>query len=239
MPKKKPVKKQPLKEQLKAFSEISKAISSDLSLDDILKLIVSVTARLLKSNICSIQLLNKDRKELIIKATQSISEEYIKKPPLKVGEGVSGRAVLENRPIAVKDITLEGEYKYHDLAKKEGLASLLCIPLSIKGRTIGVINLYTPKTHDFTRTEIEALSSIANLAAVAIENTELLDETVKVHEELRTRKLMERAKGLLMREEGLTEEEAYLRIQRFSMDTRKSMGAVAESIIMAYNLRRR
>jgi len=239
MPKKKAAKKQPLKEQLKAFSEISKAISSDLSLEDILKLIVSVTARLLKSNICSIQLLDREKKELVIKATQSISEEYNKKPPLKIGEGIAGRAVLENKPIAIKDITLETEYKYRDIAKKEGLASLLCIPLSLKGRTIGVINLYTPKTHDFTQSEIEALSSIANLAAVAIENTELLDETVKVHEELRTRKLMERAKGILMKEEGLSEEEAYLRIQRFSMDTRKSMGAVAESIILAYNLRRR
>ena len=89
MEKKTASKKQPYKKQVEAISEISRAISSDLSIDEILKLVVNVTAGLLRSNICSIQLIDEEKNELVIRATQSISEEYNRKPPLKIGEGIA------------------------------------------------------------------------------------------------------------------------------------------------------
>jgi signal transduction protein with GAF and PtsI domain len=224
-------------EQIKGLSKISKAITSELYLEDILKLIVTVTAELLDSNICSLMLVNEKTNELIVRATQSISEEYNKKPPLKVGEGIAGRAAKENKPIFVKNVTKEKEYKHKDIAKKEGLSSLLCIPMSVKGKVIGVINCYTPKPHDFDENEIEVLTTIANQAAVAIENTELMVKSKVIQEELETRKRIERAKGILMRDEGLTEEQAYLKIRRYSMDNRKSMREVAEAIILAADMK--
>ncbi|MDD5237409.1 MAG: GAF domain-containing protein, partial [Candidatus Omnitrophica bacterium] len=112
-------------EQIKALSKISKSITSDSYLDDILHLIVTVTAEVLGSNICSLMLIDEKTNELVVRATQSISEEYNKKPPLKIGEGIAGKVALENRPMAVKDVTKEKEYKHKDIAKKEGLSSLL------------------------------------------------------------------------------------------------------------------
>ncbi len=223
---------------VKVLSEISRTITSDLLIEDILASIVSVTARLMGSNICSILLLNKEKGLLETKATQSVSEKYNKKPPIKVGEGIAGKVILNNKPIAVKDVKKETEYKFSDIAKKEGLCSLLCVPLTVKGTAIGVINSYTSKPHAFTRTEIEILNAIASLAAVAIENTELLMKAKNIEEELESRKIIERAKGILMRDEGLSEEESYLRIQKYSMDSRKSMKDIAESLILSYNLRR-
>ncbi|MCX5686848.1 MAG: GAF domain-containing protein [Candidatus Omnitrophica bacterium] len=225
-------------QQIKALSKISKAIASELYLEDILRLIVAVTAQLMGSNICSLMLLNEKTKELAIRATQSISEEYNKKPPLKIGEGIAGKVVKENKPIAVKDVTKEKEYKYGDIAKKEGLKSLLCVPLAIKDKVIGVINCYTPEPHDFTETEIDVLTSIASQAAIAIENTELMVKSRVIQEELETRKRIERAKGILMKSEGLSEEEAYLKLQKYSMDHRKSMREVAEAIIMAADMKK-
>ncbi|GAH92686.1 unnamed protein product, partial [marine sediment metagenome] len=96
-------------------------------------------------------LLDEKDEKLIIRATQSISEEYNKKPPLKVGEGIAGKIIKENRPIAVFDVMKRAEYKYKDIAEKEGLKSLLCVPLSVKGRTIGVINCYTSRLHEFSK----------------------------------------------------------------------------------------
>ncbi len=107
-------------EQIKALSKISKAIASDLYLEDILRLIVTVTAQVMNSNICSLMLIDEEKKELVIRATQSISEEYNKKPPLKIGEGIAGKVAKENKPIAIKDVTKEREYKYQNIAKKEG-----------------------------------------------------------------------------------------------------------------------
>ncbi len=163
---------------------------------------------------------------------------HISSGPLKIGEGIAGKVAKENKPIAVKDVTKEKEYKYQGIAKKEGLCSLLCVPLSVKGRVTGVINCYTPEPHDFTETEIDILSSIANQAAVAIENTELLVESRVIREELEARKRIERAKGVLMKERGLTEEQAYLKLQKYSMDHRKTMREVAEAIILAEDMKK-
>jgi AmiR/NasT family two-component response regulator len=101
-----------------------------------------------------------------------------------------------------------------------------------------VINCYTSQSHDFTETEINVLTTIANEAAVAIENTELLVKTKIIQEELETRKRVERAKGILMEEEGLTEEEAYLKLRNYSMDKRKTMREVAEAIILASDMKK-
>ena len=228
----------PYEEQIKALSKISKAIVSELYLEDILRLIVAVTARAMGSNICSLMLIDEKKNELVIRATQSISEEYNKKSPLKIGEGIAGKVAKENKPIAVRDIAKEKEYKYRNIAKREGLCSLLCVPLAVKGKVIGVINCYTPEPHDFTETEIDILTSIANQAAVAIENTELMVRTRVIQEELEARKRIERAKGILMKGEGLTEEEAYLKLRRYSMDHRKTMREVAEAIILAADMKK-
>jgi len=224
-------------EQIKALSKISKAITSDLYLEDILRLIVTVTAELLDSNICSLMLIDEKTNTLVVRATQSVSEEYNRKAPLKIGEGIAGIAAKENRPIAVKDVMKEKEYKHKDIAKKEGLRSLLCVPLSVKGKVIGVINCYTSRLHEFSDTEINVLTTIANEAAIAIENTELMVKSKVIQEELQTRKRIERAKGILMRDESLTEEQAYLKIRKYSMDNRKTMREVAEAIILSADMK--
>jgi len=227
----------PYQEQINALTKISKAIASDIYLEDILHLIVTLTAEMMGSNICSLMLIDEEKKELLIKATQSVSEEYNKKPPLKLGEGIAGKVAKENKPIAVKDVTKEKEYKHKDIAKKEGLCSLLCVPLAAKGKVIGVINCYTSTPHEFSETEINILTSVANQAAVAIENAELMVKSKVIQEELETRKRIERAKGILMRDEGLTEEQAYLKIRKYSMDNRKTMREVAEAIILAADMK--
>ncbi len=216
-----------------ALSKISNAISSDLYLEDILRLVVTVTAKVMKSKIVSLMLLDEREEKLIIRATQSVSEEYNEKPPLIIGEGIAGKVVEKNKPISVYDVTQENEYKYKNIAQKENLCSLLCIPLSVKGKVIGVINCYTSVPHKFTPTEIEVLTSVANQAAVAIENTELMVKTKVIQEELETRKLVERAKDILVEKLKISGEEAYRRIQKKSMNMRKPMREISGAIILS------
>lgn len=218
---------------LKAVTEISKAISSSLYLEDILRLIVTVTAEVMNSKICSLLLLDAEKKELVIRATQSISQAYNQKPNIKLGEGVAGRVALEKKPIVIRDVREHEEYLNQDVAKKEGLVSLLAVPMMVKGKVIGVFNLYTDKLHDFSKKEIDTLTGVASQAAVAIENAELMVRTKVIEEELVERKLVEKAKSLLIKKMHMSEEEAYKKIQRRSMDSRKSMREVAEAIILA------
>ncbi len=216
-----------------ALAEISRAVTSDLYLEDILKLIVIVTAETMNSKVCSLMLLDEEAGELRIRATQSICEEYLKKPPLKLGEGAAGLVAQRNRPMVIKNVQKDPLYLYKEVARTENLRSLLCVPMSIKGRVIGVINCYTNKPHEFSQEEIDLLTTVANQAAVAIENTELLLRAKVVQEELETRKKVERAKDILMKTLNVDGDEAYKRMRKRSMDVRKSMREVAEAIILA------
>ncbi|MFW6134124.1 MAG: GAF domain-containing protein [Elusimicrobiota bacterium] len=223
-------------QELKVLSKISKAIVSDKYLQEMLHLIVTMTAQVMNSKICSIMLLDEKKHELIISATQSLSDEYKNKPNLRVGQSVSGKVVREKKPITIPDVTKDKDYMYPDIAKKEGIVSMLAVPMMIKDRVTGVINSYTDKKHDFNENEINILQAIANQAAVAIENTRLSEEILKAKEDLETRKLIERAKGIIMKEHDLNEQEAYKKLRRKSMDLRKSMKELAEAVILASDI---
>jgi signal transduction protein with GAF and PtsI domain len=224
--------------QLETLAQISKTIASNRYLKEILQLIVTMTAEMMNSKICSVMFLDEKKQELIIEATQSLSEEYVKKPPLKVGESISGKAVKEKKPVTVLDVTKEPGYKYPQIARKEGTCSMLAVPMMIKDKPIGVINIYTASEHRFAEDEIKVLQSVANQAAVAIENTKLMEEALAAREALEVRKLVERAKGILMKETGMSEDEAYKTIHRKSMDTRKSMREIAEAVILTSEIKK-
>ncbi|MGB9677343.1 MAG: GAF domain-containing protein [Candidatus Ratteibacteria bacterium] len=232
------MRKEDINSELEAIYRISQAITSDMYLEDILKLIVNVTAEVFNSKICSILLYDEKENVLKIRATQAMSDEYLKKPPLKPGEGIAGRVFELRKPIIIKDVRKEKEYKYRDIAKKEGLVSMLSVPMIVRNKAIGVLNVYTTQPHEFTKKEIEIISSIANQAAIVIENTELLVKTKILEEELETRKKIEKAKGILMKEENLTEEEAYDKLRKFSMNKRIGMKEVADAIILAYEIKK-
>ena len=225
------------KDVVAALQKIGEAITSDLYLEDILKLIVTITAEVMGLKICSLMLLDPEKQELTIKATQSISKEYINKNPLKNGEGIAGKVVIENKPIAVENILDDEHYKYKNIAIKEGLTSMLSVPLHVKKKVIGVLNIYTSNPHKFSEYEINFLTTIADQAAIVIENYRLVVETKVIKEELEIRKIVERAKGIIMKDHGISEEAAFKKIQKYSMDSRKTMREVAEAIVLSNEMK--
>jgi len=218
--------------KISALLTISRAITSEKYLEDILRLIVTVTAEVMGSKICSLMLIGDDGK-LHVKATQSISKEYNKKRILELGKGVVGKVASENLPAIVRDVREREDYLYPEMARKEGLVSLLSVPLAVKNRVIGVINCYTSKPHDFTESEVTVLTTIANQAAIAIENTELLVRSRVIQEELESRKLIERAKDILVAENQIAGDEAYRKMQQMSMNMRRPLRQIAEAIIIS------
>jgi len=223
--------------QIETLSKVSKTIASNHYLDEMLNLIVSMMAEAMSSPVCSIMLPDDKKEELVIKATQALSHAYSSKPNIKVHKSLLGRVVLDRKPLVIRDVTLEKGYTYPELAKQEGLRSLVSVPLMIKNSVIGVFNLYTSQERQFSNEEIQLISTVANQAAVAIENTKLMAETLSMQEALQTRKLVERAKGLLIKEEKISEDEAYRRIQQKSMKLRKSMREIAEAIVLAAEIK--
>jgi signal transduction protein with GAF and PtsI domain len=226
------------KDYLNALSKISNAITSDLYLEDILKLIVTVTANVMHAKICSLWLLDKESSSLKIRATQAMSQDYLKERSIAIGEGIVGFVAKDKKPLAIVNVLEDARYKEKALAEKEKLVSMLSVPMMVKKRVIGVINCYTNSEYRFTKSDIDLLSTVANQAAVAIENTELMVQTQVVQEELETRKKVEKAKGILIKEQHLTEEEAYNLIRKSSMNKRVPMKEIAEAIILSFEIRK-
>ena len=225
-----------LQRELEALAQVSDAVVSERYLDEILQLIVTVTAELMGSKICSLMLLEADQQTLVIRATQALSPAYRNKPPIKVGQSVSGRAVKERRPISVVDVTRDQGYTFPDIARREGLRSLLSVPMVMQDRVIGVLNCYTAQEHRFSEGETRALSTIANQAAVAIEHTRALDQASALQKSLEDRKIIEQAKGILAGELRCSEAEAFRLLQTQSMAKRKTMREIADAILLAREL---
>ncbi|MBU1128527.1 MAG: GAF domain-containing protein [Candidatus Omnitrophica bacterium] len=230
------MKKSTNAEYLKTLNTISKAITSDLYLEDILKLVVNLTANVMSAKICSLWLLDNKTQELTIRATQAMSQEYLKERGLRVGEGIVGRVIKDRKPISILNVLEDDRYKEKELARKEKLVSMLSVPMIVKDEMIGVVNCYTNCEYKFTKSDIALLSTVANQAAVAIKNTELIVKTKIISEELETRKRVEKAKGILMSDKGISENEAYKLMRKASMDKRVNMREIAEAVILAHEI---
>jgi signal transduction protein with GAF and PtsI domain len=224
---------------IKALMDISRAITSDFYLEDILKLIVMVTAKVTGYEICSLWLIDESSNppKIRLKASQTIDPDYVKDRSLDLTEGVVGYVATNNRPLIIQDVLKEPLFKEKEMARKLGLVSMLSVPLQVRdGKVVGVLNCFTVKTYHFSETEVNLIRTVANQAAVGIMNTELMVKTKVIQEELETRKLVERAKEVLMRRRNKTGEEAYRWIQKRSMDTRKSIRHVADAILLSEEL---
>ncbi len=224
---------------IKALTDISRAITSDLFLEDLLKLIVMVTAKVTGVEICSLWLIDENEKppKIRLKATQSIDPEYVKDRSLNLDEGVVGYVVTHKRPITIKNVLRSKRFKEKEMARKLGLVSMVGVPLQLKDeKIIGVLNCFTVSPHRFSKTEINLLTAVANQAALAIMNAELILKAKVIQEELETRKLIERAKEILVRRRSMDVNSAFRWIQKRSMDSRKSMREVAEAILLSEDL---
>ncbi|OEU62716.1 MAG: histidine kinase [Desulfobacterales bacterium S5133MH16] len=221
---------------IKALMDISRAITSDLYLEDILKLIVMVTAKVTGVEICSLWLIDEGvtPKKITLKATQALDPYYLKDRSLNMDEGVVGYVTTHKRPLIIKNVLNEPRFKEKEMAKKLGLVSMVGVPLQVQDeKVIGVLNCFTAEPHEFSETEVNLITTVANQAATAIINTELMVKTKVIQEELETRKLVERAKEILMRRRKMNGNDAFRWIQKKSMDSRKSLRLVAEAILLS------
>lgn len=226
-------------EYIKALTDISHAITSDLYLEELLKLIVMVTAKVTGVAICSLWLIDEGQSPPVIrlKATQSIAPEYVKDRSLALNEGVVGHVATTKKPLIIKNVLRHRRFKEKEMARNLGLVSMVGVPLLLKDdKVIGVLNCFTCAPYAFSETEVNLLTAVANQAAVAILNTELMVKTRVIQEELETRKLVERAKEIVMQRTGVQGVEAYRWLQKQSMDTRRSMRQVAEAVLLSSEL---
>jgi two-component sensor histidine kinase len=172
--------------QLRAIGQISAALAAAWELEDTLTVITRITSEVMGVDSCSIYLQEPGSDRLVLKATTGLAQEAVGHASLAIGEGLTGYAVTQGRPVAARDALSDPRFKLLPETREEGLRSLLAVPLSVQGRSIGALNVQTAQPHDYTADEVELLSLIANLAAGALEKAALYDRMRQQIAELST-----------------------------------------------------
>lgn len=172
-------------EELSTLIEINKAVTSTFSLDKILRQIVERTAKLMNSKICSVFLLSDDEEFLVLEANHGGSTEYASNRQISINESPLQDVVNHRHSLQVPDIRKETSNQTAEMAKQEGVRSMLSVPLVVRDKVIGVINIYTAKRYQFSDDEKRLLKTFADLSAIAIENARLYEKMVRLEEQAR------------------------------------------------------
>jgi GAF domain-containing protein len=149
----------------------------------ILNYIVESVAKAIGARGCSVMLLSPDRKLLLHTATYGLSDQYIRKGPISADRSISH--ALLGEPVAILDATKDERVQYQEQARKEGIVSILSVPMTLRNEIIGVIRVYTADQRYFTLDDIYFTAAVANLGAIALENARLYESVHKDYEELR------------------------------------------------------
>jgi len=181
------------------LASVSRTINSTLNLDEALRVITREACELMRARMCSLMLLDESREWLDLRASYGAGEAYIKKPRLSASESLLGVVVRRKKPMHVTNVQASTHYQNIELARREGLVSLLSVPLLFAGQAIGSLNVYTGRIYNFSNEEIRILSALAELSAIAIEKARLYERVVDVEEQLRQNEKLS-ALGLLAAE---------------------------------------
>ncbi len=221
---------------IKAIADITRAIATEQGLDELLNRIVMTTARVLGFEVCSVWLLDNEAVPRVIRlrATQAVDPDYARPRTMGRVEGVAGFVATHNQTLRIPDVLKEPRFKEKAIAEKLGLVSMLSVPIRVgEDDVIGVLDAFTNHPHPFADSEVHLFTAVAYLTAMAIRNAGLRDEARSVQEELEVRKLVERAKEVLVRRRGMDGQEAFRWIQKRSMDSRKTMRQIAEAVLLS------
>lgn len=176
--------------------------------------------------------------DLLLRASKNPHQELLDRLKLRVGQGITGWVAEHREPVAVA----EGAFKdprflrFNELPE-DRYEAFLSVPLLSRGRLVGVMNLQHREPHVYSPRDIRLLSTIGFFAGAEMVLARLENQNSDLSQQLQTRKLVERAKGILQRELGLTEEQAYLSIQRQSRQKRKTMKEIAEAIVLSEEIK--
>jgi signal transduction protein with GAF and PtsI domain len=230
--------------QVSIYHQISSIVSSDLSLDEMLGEVVGLAVQSTACDACLVYLIDHNSNEVVLRASQVPHAGALDTLRMKVGEGVTGWVAEHKSVVALSsNAGNDARFKRFQGLIEDTYEAFLSVPLVSGGDLIGVVNVHHRKPHDHDREEIGALVFIGEQLGVAIsksllqeENARLTEEAEEMRRELETRKLVERAKGILQQRHGITEEEAYLRLRNQSRRLRRPMKELAQAIILSEDL---
>jgi uroporphyrinogen-III synthase len=225
------------KTDMDVLHEIGSRIAAADPLHVVLSRVVEFVSSVVPCDSCFIYVLEED--DLVLRASKTPHPDVVDRLTLRVGQGITGWVAEHRRPVAVGRHAFEDpRFQTFNELPEDRYEAFLSVPLLSRSKLVGVINLQHRQPHNHSRQDIQLISMIGFLVGAEIEMARLEVENTQLSERLETRKIVDRAKGILQRDLGVTEEEAYLTIQRQSRQRRKSKKEIAEAIVLGDELRR-
>ncbi|GAB4231753.1 MAG: hypothetical protein Kow00109_04040 [Acidobacteriota bacterium] len=169
--------------ETEALYRVSQLVNSTLDLQEVLNLIAEQAAKQLNMKACFIRLFDHTGTRLYIGGTYGLSQAYLNKGPVEVSKSLVDLEALRGGVVQVYEVGDDPRFQYREEARREGLRSMLSVPLKAKERVLGVIRVYSSEPHVFSEREQRFLTNLANLGAVAIENARAYSELQALNEE--------------------------------------------------------
>ncbi len=225
-------------EGLEFLYRVSGIVSSDLQLEEMLSALIRLAGEVTGCDACLVYLPEPDGAEVVLRASQLPHSAEIGRLRIKMGEGVTGWVAEHASVVALdREASTDPRFKTINTLVEDTFEALLSVPLVAAGKVIGVINVHHKEPHAHTPAEVAMLCFVGEQMGTAIAAARLRETALEMERELESRKLIERAKGILQRNDGLTEEEAYLRLRNESRRSRRPLRELAEAIILTDQVR--
>jgi uroporphyrinogen-III synthase len=223
--------------EMDVLHEIGSRFAAADPLHAVLGRVVDFVSSIVSCDSCFMYVLEED--DLVLRASKTPHPDVVDRLKMRIGQGITGWVAEHRQPVAVgRHAFKDPRFQTFNELPEDRYEAFLSVPVLSRGKLVGVINLQHRQPHDYSRQDIQLISTIGFLVGAEIEMARLEVENSQLSERLETRKVVERAKGILQRDLGITEEDAYLTIQRQSRQRRKSKKEIAEAIVLGDELRR-
>jgi signal transduction protein with GAF and PtsI domain len=216
--------------------EIGGRLATAGDFHQVLDRVVEFATALVKCDSCLIYVL--EGEYLVLRASKNAHPNIVDRLKLRVGQGITGWVAEHHEPVAISErAALDPRFQFFHELPEDSYEAFLSVPLMCRGRVVGAINLQHRGPHIYRLKEIRMISAIGFLVGAEIELARMEEVNSNLTDQLQTRKVVERAKGILQRDLGLSEEQAYLGLQQQSRQKRKPMRDIAEAIILGEEVR--
>lgn len=221
---------------IRLLRRIASRISEAAPLQDVLDEVVEFVAAIVCCDSCFIYVLEDG--ELILCASKNPHAEVVSRLKLKLGQGITGWVAEHKEPAVISERAgSDPRFKLFNELPEDRFESFLSVPLVSRGRLVGVINVQNRESYHYSEREIGLVSMIGFLVGAEIEMARLEGRNAELSQRLELRTLVERAKGILQSELGVSEAEAYHRLQRQSQQLRKPMKEIAEALVLSHEIK--
>jgi uroporphyrinogen-III synthase len=218
--------------------QVSSRIAASDPLHIVLGSIVDFVTTAIPCDSCFIYILEEDK--LVLRASKNPHTDVVDKLGVHIGQGITGWVAEHREPVAIaSNASNDPRFMIFRNLPEDHFEAILCTPVLCVNRVVGVITLQHRLTYRHTPNEVKLLSMLGFLVGAEIERARLETENVQLSGRLETRKAVDRAKGILQRDLGISEDEAYLTMQKESRQRRITMREIADAVVLMDDMRRK